>query len=432
MTDHELEQRLRTWYRAEIPAAEVAPGALRASVVAIPGAIPAPPRLLGPRRNIRLLAIAAVLAAALVGVALLAGSRPFRLPTVVAPSDGPSAPTTAVQSPDVGVPDRIVYTQWRRVVKGEDGCASAVCNRASIFIADADGSGEQELIPGPMSHLLAASSDGSKLIVSIRVGAVDALFLTDGSGSTPRPFATLCETPCSGDSSFAFSPDATRVAWVRGLTGGTSVIAVMDLSTGAVRELASTIGVATSPSWSPDSSRLVFANHVVDANGRNLREIAPAALFTGMDGEFSPALATSQWSPDADLIVLTSYKDTLVSNPPTQSSQRLMDLYVVRPDGTGLKRLTNDTAEPPSTNEAGDFGAAFPAWTRDGRITFTRFPVPPEVEFELWVMDADGSNATRLDPSDAAALTALGCAMCTYPALEEIQVPPFAYWIPAR
>jgi hypothetical protein len=47
-------------------------------------------------------------------------------------------------------------------------------------------------------------------------------------------------------------------------------------------------------------------------------------------------------------------------------------------------------------------------------------------------MDSDGSNAARLDPSDAAALTALGCVVCTYPAMTDYDVPNFAYWIPAR
>ena len=36
MTDQELEQRLRSWYQAEVPADLAAPADLRARVVAIP------------------------------------------------------------------------------------------------------------------------------------------------------------------------------------------------------------------------------------------------------------------------------------------------------------------------------------------------------------------------------------------------------------
>jgi hypothetical protein len=48
------------------------------------------------------------------------------------------------------------------------------------------------------------------------------------------------------------------------------------------------------------------------------------------------------------------------------------------------------------------------------------------------VIDPDGTDATQLDLADPAALTAVGCVICTYPALEEFMVPNFAYWIPAR
>ena len=109
-----------------------------------------------------------------------------------------------------------------------------------------------------------------------------------------------------------------------------------------------------------------------------------------------------------------------------------MDIYVVRPDGVDLQRLTTETVPPLGTNEAGDFGAAFPSWTRDGRITFTRLPMPPDTEFQLWVIDPDGTDATLLDFDDPAALTTLGCVTCTYPALEELRVPNFAYWVPGR
>jgi Tol biopolymer transport system component len=149
-----------------------------------------------------------------------------------------------------------------------------------------------------------------------------------------------------------------------------------------------------------------------------------------MEGEFAGSHTPSQWSPDGSLIVFTSYKNTLAPNTPERNSQRLQDIYIVRPDGSGLQRLTNDTALPLGTSDPGDFGAAFPAWTRDGRITFTRFPMPPEPEFELWIMDADGSDAQRLHPSDAATLTALACVSCTYPGLTDLDVPNFAYWIP--
>src|SRR5687768_16574375 len=188
MIDHELEQRLRTWYRVEVPPDEAAPTELRASVVAIPRVNPTPLRLLGARRTVRLLAIAAVLTTAAVGAALLAGSGPFRLPSVLPPSNGPTtAPPPVVQPSDEVEPVRIVYTRWRMVPEGDEGCTSVVaCQRASVFTSNADGTGERELVPGPFSYLESASRDGSTLVVYIREATVGAWYLTDASGSTPQ------------------------------------------------------------------------------------------------------------------------------------------------------------------------------------------------------------------------------------------------------
>ena len=63
MTDEQLEQRLRDWYRAEIPADETAPAGLRSGLAAIPRASSAPSRRLGSRRGFTLLAAAAMVGA---------------------------------------------------------------------------------------------------------------------------------------------------------------------------------------------------------------------------------------------------------------------------------------------------------------------------------------------------------------------------------
>ncbi len=444
MTDHELELRLRSWYRDEIPADEAAPTALRSMVAAITNVSPTPLRRVGSGRGLRLLAAAAVLTSATVAGALLAGSGLIDPPAVVAPSDAPST-APSPETTATAEAGRIVYTHRVRLADGEGDCVTrfVFCHRASVFIANADGSDPRELVPGPSSVLLSASADGARLLVMQPEADRFALFLTDSNGAALQRLDIPCEVPCykDGDSGFALSPDGTRLAFSRAYAEilavppyqiDTRLIAVMDLATGVVDELQSTLGVGAAPGWSPDGSRLAFGNHVVDVDVGNLRQIAPADLFTGFDGEFIGSMTPPQWSGDGSVIAFASNNDTLVNTTTDRNSQRLMDIYVVRPDGSGLQRLTTDTAPPLGTTDPGDFGAAFPTWTRDGRITFTRFPMPPATDFEFWVMNADGSSALRLDPSDPAALTALGCTACTYPALTDYDVPNFAYWIPAQ
>jgi Tol biopolymer transport system component len=219
-----------------------------------------------------------------------------------------------------------------------------------------------------------------------------------------------------------------------GPSGEDLVVATMDMAGGTVVELESSHAYAGRPGLSADGSRVAFGNHVVDVDGRNLRQIAPANLFIGDEfGTFSGGLATPQWSPDGSLIAFTSSNDTFPTNPPERNSQRRMDIWVVRPDGTNLRRLTTDTVGPLGTNDPGDFGAAYPAWTRDGRITFTRYPKPPTTKFEVWVIDPDGTDEARLESSDPAALTATGCTSCTYPPPpDEFLASPFAFWIAPR
>jgi len=74
MTEHELEQQLRAWYRSEADAAGPAPMDLQTSVSAIPNEMPARRGLFGMRRNMMVLAVAAILAALLVGGAIAVGA----------------------------------------------------------------------------------------------------------------------------------------------------------------------------------------------------------------------------------------------------------------------------------------------------------------------------------------------------------------------
>ena len=447
MTDHELEQRLRDLYRAEIPDEETAPAALRSGVRAIPVDVPAAWRGSSRGRGLTLLA-AAALVGLLAGSAVL-GTRlltpppvPSELPTqlpAVLPSELPSNPPSIAP-----LPSRIVYTRYRRLENGQEDCTTKTpffgCRRASVFIADDDGSNERELIPGPSSHVLDASPDGSTLIVSIQEGDRDNVYLTDVDGSTRRPLDTHCQSGCLGDFAFTFSADGSRLAFLRtrsgtpGPSGEDLVVATMDMASGNVVELESSHDFWGRPGLSPDGARVAFGNHVVDVDGSNQHQIAPADLFTDEQfGGFSPGIAFPQWSPDGSLIAFTSSNDTFPTNPPERNSQRRMDIWVVRPDGTDLQRLTTDSVGPLGTNAPGDFGAAFPTWTRDGRIAFTRYPARDEDLLELWVMDVDGSNVKQVDQSNVAALTALGCVACPYPGTtyQELPDPSFAFWIPA-
>lgn len=476
MTDEELERRLRAWYRDEIAADEMAPTALRSKLATIPQASPASSRRSASRRGVTLLA-AAALVGLVAGTAVVGGFLTPHPGPVVLPSQLPSAalPSSALPSAEPStattVAGRIVHTRWRMLTDGQEDCkqpaAGFHCFRASIFTSSQDGSDERELFPGPRSEVITSSTDGSRLIIRMRQSDGDPVYLTDIDGSEPQLLDTKCQFPCVGDWGFAFSPDGSRLAFARSIGGDPalpadaigSVIAIMDMATGAVVELDSTFasnpdlgdpchgncgeGEVQEPSWSPDGSHLLYSRvgigipnkpldakrhfldkavFVVDADGGNLRQLVPIEIFA----------IDARWSPDASSIVFTSVVDTVTTNPP-DNWQQLNDIYTVRPDGTGLRRLTTDTVGPVGTTEPGEFGARYPTWTRDGHIVFTRNAEQGDTTWQLWVMDRDGSNVTRLDPSDPAQLTAIGCVSCPYPGVDGfITYPSIAFWIPAR
>ena len=194
MTDHELEQRLRAWYRVEIPSDEAAPADLRAQLAALPVAIPVPLRRRAPRRGLTLLAAAALLTTAIVGSALLTGSTSSRRavappsvapPSVAPPSVAPSSGLPSAEAPtDRPVAGVIVYTRWKALRDGEEDCRTTarICHRATVFISNDDGSDEHVLVPGPYSYLLAASPVGPTVLVRRRDADGDHTYLTEVSG----------------------------------------------------------------------------------------------------------------------------------------------------------------------------------------------------------------------------------------------------------
>jgi Tol biopolymer transport system component len=326
----------------------------------------------------------------------------------------------------------VAYSVATELAPGEGSCPeeffSTLCYPSRLWISNADGSDARELLPPRPGFTrespVAWSPDGSRLLYR---DDVDGLVLADPLGSDRQSLQHICEDGvCSGVGRLTFSPDGSRLAFVRSDVQDASVIAIMDLDSGIVVELDSTRisnaeprgaceehcdGSLDDPAWSPDGTRLVFARQatfnaetgeyetillMVDADGSDLHQVVPTEL----------SAITPSWSPDGAWIVFTS---SIVSVIDPDTISESLDLYRARPDGSDLQRLTSDGV------------SARPNWTRDGRIAFVRLPgveTGTQTGFELWVMDADGTDATRLPADDLAALSAAGCVVCVYPPMD--------------
>src|SRR6266498_4830623 len=154
---------------------------------------------------------------------------------------------------------------------------------------------------------------------------------------------------------------------------GMSWIAIMNADGSGQRRLPHTEG-GESPSWSPDGKRIAFNSNlsgeakmfIVDVDGSRVVDLSKV----GEGGQVA-------WSPEGRSILFASHRD---------HPDNYTDIYVMRPDGSGVERLTTNRAYTP-------------AWSPDG--SHIVFSAPG-----LFVMRADGSGITSL-PVDGVGETSL-------------------------
>ena len=148
----------------------------------------------------------------------------------------------------------------------------------------------------------------------------------------------------TGDERYpSYSPDGTQIAFRGDLDlvepSGDEEIYVMNADGTNVRQLTSNADFDSAPSWSPDGKRILF-------------ERAPAGTFT----------------------------------PGTEAQEK--DVYVMRADGTHVRRLTDS----PGLDEGPEFSPD---------ATKIAFSSARDGQQEIYVMDADGSNPRRLTDNPA-------------------------------
>ena len=255
------------------------------------------------------------------------------------------------------------------------------------------------------------------------------IWVDNADGSNPT-----CLTPLTdgGAESFDphYSPDGTQIAYVstRKLDGTdnfnppalTTNIWLMNADGTNQRHLtantASQAGSARPISWSPDSTRLVFASDakldgsdnpngarniwIVRADGSNLEPLTTGTAAVLQHG--FPA-----WSPDGTKILYLSNRK-LDGSDALNAPNITQNIWVVNPDSS------TPTPTPLTQLTKSNLSIFAATWSPDGsKIAFisarpldgSDADVPNGTAQNVWVINADGSSPTHLTAFTAASIT---------------------------
>ena len=169
----------------------------------------------------------------------------------------------------------------------------------------------------------------------------------------------------------AWSPDGARIAFVSRRDGNDEIY-VMGANGSNQVNLSHNAALDLSPAWSPDGTKIAFFS---DRDGPGQGYVGPFQVYVmNADGSGVTRLTHDSasdveetWSPDGSKIAFAS------------GTAGGSDIYVMNADGSGVVRLTSDLQDNME-----------PAWSPDGsKIAFSNFGA-------LKVMNADGTGATTL------------------------------------
>jgi TolB protein len=154
-----------------------------------------------------------------------------------------------------------------------------------------------------------------------------------------------------------------------------SELYVLDILSGNAINVTNHMGVQdTSPTWSPDGTRLAFVYRMADHS-----EIYLAAVDGSSPSRLSPGAVdqwTPEWSPVGDRILFGSYPEGG------------LDIFLIAPDGTDLLRLT--------TYQGFDAGGV---WSPDGKQV--AFYSDRSGNYDIYIAGVSGSELTQLTTDPA-------------------------------
>ena len=246
---------------------------------------------------------------------------------------------------------------------------------SEVFVMLPDGSVKRQLTHNPRNDFFPAWSPDGRAISFDSSTADDVdVWILDRDGER-----NLTNDPGWANLHSAWSPDGTQIAYSRQSPfTGVGSIWVIDVDGTDPRQVSSEIGVNNHPTWSPDGRWILFSS---DRDG-NLEIYAVRPDGTGerrLTNTPTFHEDNPNFAPDGSKVAFDACQAPSFPCPGSPD----YEIFTINVDGPGLQRLTV---------EAGiDWN---PAWSPDGTQIVYR---SDQTGFtHVWKMNADGSGKTQL------------------------------------
>ncbi len=223
----------------------------------------------------------------------------------------------------------------------------------------------------------------SKICFTSQETGDSEIFIMDSDGSN---VVNLTANPSSDEFYCSWSPDGTQVAFVSDQDGDAEIYRV-DVDGSNETRLTNSAGNDLSPAWSPDGTLIAFSSYRDGNMEIYVMNASDGSNPTRLTFNDSPPHASIDygptWSPDGSQIAFQTYRHRSCC-PPNGN----LEIYKMDANGSNETRLTN--------NSGAD---TVPAWSPDG--TLIAYTSNITGNDEIWVMDTNGLNPTNLTNNPA-------------------------------